>query len=397
MNLFFSRIFLTLSFFTLSFTVHHKVQAADKLMPLTPVSVPPVHYEFLDTLSEQGRALTSSLDSFLQIQLARGFNGSVLVGYQGKVLYRRYYGVANKEANLKWDRNTASQLASASKPFTAVAALWLAQHGYLNIDTPVKSVLKDFPYDKITIRMLMCHRSGMQDYTKMGLNYWRKNDLVMYNEDLLQMFRKHKPRLRFTPNSKFEYCNTNYAILARVIEEVAQMDFGVFMDKFIFKPLGMNNTFVYDPLQPMPANRSQGYRSNWSIHGDMFADGVTGDKGIFSTVEDMYKWDQSFYNNTLLNEKYEQLSYTPQNEIKGERNYGLGWRMLLNNNNSKLIFHNGNWHSNNVLFYRFIEDNFTIVILGNKYNTGIYRMGKPIYNIVKQYEKINTQLDDNAE
>lgn len=396
MNLFFPKKIITLSLLSLSFAIAPKLQAADELKPLMPVSVPPVQYEFLDTLSDQGRALTSSLDSFFRIQLGRGFNGSVLVGYQGKVLYRRYYGIANRESNLKWDRNTSSQLASASKPFTAVAALWLAQNGYLNIDATVKSVLKDFPYENITIRMLMCHRSGMQDYTKMGLNYWRKNDLVMYNEDLLQMFAKHRPALRFTPNSKFEYCNTNYAILARIVEEVAQMDFGVFMDKFIFKPLGMNNTFVYDPLQPLPANRSQGYKSNWAIHGDMFADGVTGDKGIFSTVEDMYKWDQSFYNNTILNKKFEQLSYTPQNELKGERNYGLGWRMLLNNN-SKLIFHNGNWHSNNVLFYRFIEDNFTIVILGNKYNTGIYRMGKPIFNIVKQYEKINTQLDNNAE
>lgn len=396
MNLYFSKKIISLSILSLSFAIAPKLQAADELKPLMPVSVPPVQYEFLDTLSDQGRALTSSLDSFFRIQLGRGFNGSVLVGYQGKVLYRRYYGVANRESNLKWDRNTASQLASASKPFTAVAALWLAQNGYLNIDATVKSVLKDFPYENITIRMLMCHRSGMQDYTKMGLNYWRKNDLVMYNEDLLQMFAKHRPALRFTPNSKFEYCNTNYAILARIVEEVAQMDFGIFMDKFIFKPLGMNNTFVYDPLQPMPVNRSQGYKANWSIHGDMFADGVTGDKGIFSTVEDMYKWDQSFYNNTILNKKFEQLSYTPQNELKGERNYGLGWRMLLNKN-SKLIFHNGNWHSNNVLFYRFIEDNFTIVILGNKYNTGIYQMGKPIFNIVKQYEKINTQLDNNAE
>ncbi|MBX9449651.1 MAG: hypothetical protein KL787_08055 [Taibaiella sp.] len=74
----------------------------------------------------------------------------------------------------------------------------------------------------------------------------------------------------------------------------------------------MDNTFVYDPLEALPSNRSQGYKSNWALHEDMFADGVTGDKGIFSTVEDMYKWDQSFYNHVFLNDKFTKMSYTPQ-------------------------------------------------------------------------------------
>lgn len=382
---------LLLSLLTLS--THAK---ENPLPPIPVVDVPPTQFKVMDTLSPEGRALTNSLDSFFRIQVARGFNGSVLVGYQGTVLYRRYYGIANKEKGLGWDRNTASQLASTSKPFTAVAILWLAQNGYLDIDAPVKSVLKDFPYETITIKMLLCHRSGMQDYTKMGLNYWRKNDLVMYNEDLLQMFRKHKPALRFTPGTKFEYCNTNYAILARIVEEVSQMDFGMFLKKFIFEPLGMHNTFVYDPLDILPENRSQGYKANWEIHADMFADGVTGDKGIFSTVEDMYKWDQSFYRNVFLNKQWENLAYMPHNEIKGERNYGLGWRMILNGDH-KLVFHNGNWHSNNILFYRFIQDNFTIIILGNKYNTGIYRMGMPIFDIVKQYYPLKTVLSGHVE
>lgn len=352
---------------------------------------------FKDTNSLQGQRLIRSLDSFYNIQVRNGFNGSVLVGYKGKVLYERYFGMANREQGLRWNKNTSSQLASTSKPFTATAILWLAQHGHVKVDAPVNSVLKDFPYDNITIRMLLCHRSGLQDYTKMGLNYWRRNDLVMYNEDLLQMFAKHKPRLRFTPNSKFEYCNSNYALLARIVEELTQMSFPDFMKEYVFEPLGMDNTFVYDPLEPMPANRSQGYKSNWSVHEDMFADGVTGDKGIFSTVQDMYKWDQSFYNNSILNKTYENMSYTPQNlDQRGERNYGLGWRMVIKED-SKVIFHNGNWHSNNVLFQRYIKDNFTIVVLGNKFNSGIYRQGTPVYNIVKQYEKLTTKVTGEIE
>lgn len=370
---------------------------AKKPLPQPDKDIKKIELSFRDTNSVQGRALIASLDSFYRIQVANGFNGSVLVGYKGQVLYKRYFGVANKSTSLMWNQNTASQLASTSKPFTAVAILWLAQNGYLNIDAPVNTILKEFPYDNITIRMLMCHRSGLPDYTKMGLNYWRDNNLIMYNQDLLLMFAKHKPRLRFTPNTKFEYSNSNYAFLARIVEEVAQMRFQDFMKIFIFEPLGMKNTFVYDLDNPMPVNRSQGYKANWAVHEDMFADGVTGDKGIFSTVEDMYKWDQSFYNHTLLNRKWELMSYTPQNpEMKGGKNYGLGWRMKTGDN-SKLIFHNGNWHSNNILFYRFVNDNFTVIVLGNKFNPGIYRQGKPVHDIVKKYENLSSSFDGEGE
>ncbi|MBX9449652.1 MAG: beta-lactamase family protein [Taibaiella sp.] len=115
-----------------------------------------------------------------------------------------------------------SQLASTSKPFTAVAILWLGQNGYLNIDAPVKSILPAFPYDEITIRMLLCHRSGLQDLYQDGIELLEKKmTWSCYNEDLLQLLHKHKPRLRFTPNTRFEYSNTNYALLARVVEEVS--------------------------------------------------------------------------------------------------------------------------------------------------------------------------------
>lgn len=390
------------SIFLLTFAVFFQLAGLNSSyakpdLPEPDRKIKPMELKFRDTNSVEGRALINSLDSFYRIQVANGFNGSVLVGYKGQILYRRYFGVANKSSNLMWNRNTSSQLASTSKPFTAVAILWLAQNGYLDIDKPVKKYLKEFPYETITVRMLLCHTAGLSDYTKMGLNYWRNNNLMMYNHDLLLMFAKHKPKLRFTPNTRFEYSNSNYAFLARIVEEVAQMRFQDFMRIFIFEPLGMKNTFVYDVGQNMPTNRSQGYKANWAVHGDMYADGVTGDKGIFSTVEDMYKWDQSFYNNSILNKKWEMMSYTPQiSSGSGGRYYGLGWRMIVGDK-GKLIFHNGNWHSNNILFYRYINDNFTIIVLGNKYNTGIYRQGKPIYDIVKQYEKLTSSLVGDAD
>lgn len=346
---------------------------------------------FRDTHSPQAKLMIQALDSFYQKKVAGGFNGSVLVGYKGQILYERYLGVANRATGLPLSRSTASQLASTSKPFTAVAVLWLAQQGYLKLDAEVNTILKDFPYEGITVRMLLNHRSGLQNYTSMGLNYWRRNDKIMYNEDLLQMYKKHKPRLRRTPGTKFEYCNTNYAFLARIVEEVSQMSFARFMKTFIFEPLGMKNTFVYDPLDNMPTNRAISYKANWAIDGDMFADGVYGDKGIYSTVQDMYKWDQSFYQHILLKPSMLQQSYQAYSPDMGtNRNYGLGWRMLNSQSDNKIIFHNGWWHGNNTVFYRFIKDNFTIIVLGNRYNKGIYGHVKPIYDIVKRHEQLTT-------
>lgn len=368
-----------------------------------PIPVPDrydkLSISFSDTNSTKGKALIASLDSFYKVQVARGFNGSVLIGYKGQVLYERYYGVANKSKNQMWNAQVSSQLASTSKPFTATAILWLEQNGYLNIDEPVQKILADFPYPNITTRMLLNHSSGIPDYVYIGLNYWKKNNLTMYNEDLLQVFKKHKPSLQFTPGKGFKYSNSNYAFLARIVEEVAQMRFNDFMKKFFFEPLGMNNTFVYDPAINANDNITLGYKANWSVHGDMFADGVTGDKGVYSTVRDMYIWDQSFYHHVFLNPTTLSKAYTPQHPLKGgtdQRSYGLGWRMIINPN-SKIIFHNGNWHSNNTVFFRFVEDNFTIIVLGNKYNEGIYRQVKPIYDIVKRHEKLNSSFQNDEE
>lgn len=325
------------------------------------------------------------LDSFYRREIGAGFNGSVLVGYKGKILYERYFGYCNKGTGTQLCAQNPSQLASTSKPFTATAVLWLHQNHYLNIDQPVQKYLKDFPYPDITVAMLLCQRSGLPDYTKMGNRYW-KSDAPMYNEDLLQIFAKYQPHLNSRPNTRFEYSNTNFAMLARVIEAVSKMPYKQFMKEFIFDPLGMKHTFVYDPADRGRYNDliTQSYQYNWSVYKETNEDGVYGDKGIYSTVEDMYRWDQSFYNHTLLNEKTLQMAYTGySNERAGIKNYGFGWRMLNFPDGYKIIYHNGWWHGNNTVFYRFVKDNFTIIVLGNKYNSKIYGHAKSIYSIVK--------------
>jgi CubicO group peptidase (beta-lactamase class C family) len=342
-----------------------------------------VAISFTDTANPQWQGIRHRLDSFYRRQVAAGFNGSVLVGYKGQVLYERYFGHANREQGIPWGVNTPSQLASTSKTLTGGAILYLYEKKYLDIDAPVSNFIPNWPYQGITVRMLLCHRSGLPDYTHWVMNYQKDKNTPINNERLMSMMATFRPKLEFKPNTRFHYSNTNYATLARIIEVVTEKPYAQFMQEYIFGPLGMVNTFVFDPAKGFPPNATVSYKYNWQREPVMFADGIYGDKGIYSTVQDMYRWDQSLYRHTLLSNETLELAYGPCSfEKPGVKNYGLGWRMLCYPDGYKIVYHNGWWHGNNTCFYRFIMDNFTVIVLGNKYNSGIYRQPQAVYNIV---------------
>ncbi len=337
-----------------------------------------------DTNNEKVRIITQQLDQYYKRQVAAGFNGGVLIGFGGKVIYERYFGLSNKEKKIPFGQNSSSQLASVSKTFTGAAILYLYQRKYISLDSPVQHYLKEFPYPGITVKMLLNHRSGLPDYTKWYEVYNHNHTTPIYNATMMSLMAEHKPRLEFRPNSRFKYCNTNFAVLARIVEKVTNLSFYDFMSQYIFKPLGMDHTFVYNPGKGLPPNAALSYKHNWWREPDMFADGVYGDKGIYSTPEDMYRWDQSFYQNKLLDNETVELAYGPCSfEKKGIKNYGLGWRMLCFANGNKIIYHNGWWHGNNTSFYRFIKDNMTIIVLGNRFTNSVYHQAPAIFSILK--------------
>lgn len=343
-----------------------------------------IRIAYTDTNAPEWKKMISRLDSYYNAQARAGFNGSVLVGYKGQVLYERYIGYSNREAGRTLSPACPVQLASVSKTFTGAAILYLYQRKYLDINDKVQHYLPEFPYPEITVKMLLNHRSGLPDYTHWVPSYTKDSRTPIYNAQMLKLMAQYKPRLEFKSDTRFKYSNTNYATLALVIEAVTEMKYKDFMKQYIFGPLGMNHTFVFDPADRVPDSTTISYKYNWVREPVMFADGVYGDKGIYSTVQDMYRWDQSFYHNVLLNNETLELAYGPCSfEKPGVKNYGLGWRMLCYPDGNKIIYHNGWWHGNNTSFYRFIQDNFTIIILGNKYNNGIYHQAPVIYSIVK--------------
>lgn len=356
-----------------------------------------ISLNYTDTNSLEYQTMIARLDSFYEREVRMGFNGSVLIGYKGQILYERYFGYANKTTHKKLTPYTASQLASTSKTFTATAIMYLHEHNYLDIDHRIQTYLPTMPYKDVTIKMLLNHRSGIPDYIKWVPRYRKDTKTPIYNDELIELFAKYKPGLEFTPNTRFKYSNSNYAILARIIEEVTEMNYRDFMKMYFFDPLGMTSTFVYDPGQGMPENGTHSYRYNWSEFTDMFADGVIGDKGIYSTVRDMYRWDQSFYDHDFLSESTVQYAYGPCSfERPGVKNYGLGWRMYCYPDGDKIVFHNGWWHGNNTVFLRFINDNFTIIVLGNKYNRNIYRQGQVVYRLINN-SPVSADFDEEEE
>lgn len=338
-----------------------------------------------DTKSPEYKLMMAKIDSLYDEEERKGFSGSVLIGFRGKILYERYMGYADKDNNIKWGPNTNSQLASTSKPLTSAAVLILVDKGLVKLDENVKKYLPIFPYEGITVRMLLCHRSGLKDYIDFASAKPEKEYLD--NNDILELFAEKKPSLLFSPNTNFEYSNSNYALLALVVESASGMDFKYFMERYVFRKLGMQNTVIHNPNETCPANSCKSYKAGYVHYKDNHLDGVYGDKGVYSCVRDLYKWDQALYTNNLLKYATINKAYEGQNFDKpGQRNYGLGWRMWLYPD-TKVIYHNGWWHGNNTCFYRFINDNFSIIVLGNKYSQNIYKQPQKIFNIInKNYE-----------
>ena len=315
----------------------------------------------------------AEIKEFYENKLVRtGFNGGILVAKKGQVIFEEYHGFYDLVKKDSLNKHSAFHIASVSKTFTAMATLKLAQMGKLNINDDVKKYFPAFPYDGVTIRLLLSHRSGLPNYIyfmdKLG---WNKKQHCT-NEDVLDYLIKYKPKPMSRPDVHFAYCNTNYALLGLIIEKASGESYADFLQQEFFSPLNMKDTYIYDNQRDsataMPSYDYRGRREAFT-----YLDCGIGDKNVYSTPEDLLKWDQALYTNEIFSKQTLQEAFTPySNEKPGIRNYGYGWRMNVYPNGKKIIYHNGWWHGNNAAFIRMIQDSVTIIILGNKYNRNIY-------------------------
>jgi len=336
----------------------------------TTAVIPPSDPEVIPK-SEFDRYYADVNDFYERKLLRTGFNGGILVAKYGEIIFEKYHGFFNLRKKDSLTKHSAFHLASVSKTFTAMATLKLAQMGKLSVNDDVKKYFPNFPYDNVTIRLLLSHRSGLPNYLyfmqKLGWNTKQHCS----NEDVLDYLIKFKPPVTSKPNTRFTYCNTNFALLGLIIEKASGESYSNFLQQQFFTPLGMKDTYVYnikDSATAMPSYDWRGRQEAFS-----FLDCGFGDKNIYSTPEDLLKWDQALYSNRIFTKETLDEAFTPySNEKPGIRNYGYGWRMNVYPNGKKVIYHNGWWHGNNAVFIRMIQDSVTIIVLGNKYNRNIY-------------------------
>ena len=344
--------------------------------------------------------------------LGKNFSGQIIVAKNGEIVFEDYKGYANYASKADISPETPIHLASISKTFTGMAVLKLWEQHKIDLAAPVTKYLPKFPYNNITIEQLLSHRSGLPDYTyfmetrkyisvktKTKRGRWvNKLKLVadekpfktgLYNNtDVLEyMIQKH-PSTQAQPNRVFKYCNTNYVMLALVIEKITGIDFPTYMKETIFKPLKMNHTFIFNTQntdQYLPS-----YNAQMQPYGLEKYDCIYGDKNVYSTARDMLLWDKALTQGTFLSQQTLQMAYEPKSPLTNNyHNYGLGWRMLMKPNEPKLVYHNGWWHGNNTVFTRLIDETATIIILGNRYNRTIYK-GKELASIFTGKEDTTT-------
>ncbi|WP_242692117.1 serine hydrolase domain-containing protein [Aridibaculum aurantiacum] len=303
--------------------------------------------------------------------LKRGFNGGIIVAKNGQVLLEDYRGYFNLVTKDTITPNTPFHVASVSKTFTGMAIMKLWEENRLKLDDSLQVFFPDFPYKGITVQMLLNHRSGLPNYAYLMPKepHWKKNFAT--NHDMLRFLVEKKPQPYNKPDRGFQYCNTNYALLALVVEKVTGQPFPEYMKNNVFTPLGMQNTFVFsikDTADYVPS-------FNWDNSPARIEsmDCIYGDKNVYTTPRDLLLWDDALYSNKFVTEATLDEAIQPTSfEKPGSHNYGMGWRLVLMPNNKKIVYHNGWWHGNNSSFTRMIHDTVTIIIVGNKFNRAIY-------------------------
>jgi CubicO group peptidase (beta-lactamase class C family) len=305
-------------------------------------------------------------------------NGSFLVAKNGQILFERYNGFANKNEGTKITPETPVQIASVSKVLTATAVLKLVNAGKIDLDQKVNTILKTFPYEECTIRMLLDHRTGMRNYayfTDRDKSIWdRHNQLT--NKDILNILATKDIGLESRTGTRFSYCNTNYAMLALIIEKITGLTYKEAMSQMIFKPLGMTHTYVFDDDKDRK-KIVPSYKGNGVEIGFDYLDNVYGDKNIFSTARDLLKFDRARQSPDFLKPELLKQVYTGySNERKGTKNYGLGIRMINWETGQNFYFHNGWWHGNTSSYITLMNEGVTIIALSNKMTRNTYAVRK---------------------
>lgn len=310
------------------------------------------------------------INAFFEKKFSRNqFNGNILFAENGNIITQKSYGYSNLRKKELLTKEHSFQLASVSKPFTSIAILQLIENNKINLKDTIQEFFPEFPYQGITIHQLLSHRSGMSQYTHFcdaPDSIWPDKSITINNQDVINIITSIVPLINYKPDYKYYYCNTNYLILASIVEQVSGISFKQYVKKYIFEPSGMFNSAIYDRTNledlVLPV---QGYE-NKTPWEDVYLNGVVGDKGVYSTTEDLLKFDRALEKNILISDSLKKLAFTKMNlERKGSKNYGYGFRLKEHEKYGKIVYHTGWWKGFRSYFVKVLDKNQTIIVLNN--------------------------------
>jgi CubicO group peptidase (beta-lactamase class C family) len=307
--------------------------------------------------------MQSEVDTLMHAYAGDVPGASVLVLRDGEPILRRSYGLANVEDHVAATPAVNYRLASVTKQFTAAAILLLAEDGKLQLNDPIRKWLPTLPdaADAITIRQVLSHMSGLIDY----------EDVIpptmtaqLHDTDVLKILESQN-RTYFPPGTGYRYSNSGYALLALIVGRASGKDFASFLRERIFLPLGMNNTVAYEEGISTVANRAFGYsetNGSWARTDQSQTSAVLGDGGIYSSIDDLAKWDAALYDERLLSAESRKLAFTPVTPTDDPAvEYGMGWRIT-----GETLWHSGETMGFRNVIVRYPQRRMSVIVLTNR-------------------------------
>ncbi len=335
-----------------------EAMATQAIGPIQPSPAPLPTLVPRPTPSPSNDQLTVMLDTYLTDMTNNGwFQGSVLVARNGTVLLAKGYGSADADRGINNSNQTVFRLASLTKQFTSAAVLRLVAEGKISLDDTICQYIDNCPesWQQVRLRHLLNHSSGIADYTDF-FDFEQTEGQPATPEQLLARFRDIP--LAFTPGELYDYCNSGYVLLGMVIERVSGRSYADFIQQEIFDPLDMEHSGYDDSSGPNP-DFAQGYSGVGQKTGFLNTTTLFAAGGLYSTVWDLYRWDQALYGEKLLPQPLLNEMFTP-----GNGGYGYGWKIERPHNHVR-ISHAGNMTGVSNFMARYPDEQLTVIVLSN--------------------------------
>ncbi|SRR5579871_401531 len=329
-----------------------------------------------------GQVSRNAIDGiFAPLKSAEAPGAAVLVIRNGKPVFRRGYGVTDLRTRRAIDARTNFRLASVTKQFTAACVMLLVKDGKLHYEDRITDIFPEFPTygQSITIRNLLNHTAGLTDYGELLMKKYPDappEKVPQISDAGVLKLMEEQSSAKFPAGSKWEYSNSGYAVLAMIIEKVSGEPFGQFLHDRIFQPLKMRDTVAYEKGKNQVPDRAYGHTkkdNSWIETDQSPTSAVLGDGGIYSSLDDLTKWDRALQRHTLLSAQEMEPALTPVQPSGGPAkiqegqnvSYGFGW-FLDPYEGHQRMFHDGGTIGFRTTIQRFPNDHLTMIVLTNR-------------------------------